>query len=335
MKDFVSDVASLESCVGKVSAAVNMKVIDHLDDGARRWIAASPFLFAAFGGVDGVRITASGGEPGRVRVIDPKRFKLSLASLDDPHSARKGSGFAALFLTPSIGETLRVNGRVLAVADDEIEILVEECYVHCAKALIRSNFWNASPEPDVPEEASDFLAASRFLALATTNAQGDTDISPKGDPSGAMIRIEQDSVWYADRPGNRRMDSFRNILEQPAIAAAALIPGSNRMVILSGVVRISTAAPMRACFSVEGKTPHLVTCIEEPSMIIRESPALIRAGLWPAAPRADGIDPAAMFVAHVKLSKAGGLQAKLVRTVLSVPRLMEIGLQHDYKNNLY
>jgi uncharacterized protein len=84
------------------------------------------------------------------------------------------------------------------------------------------------------------------------------------------------------------VDSFRNILEQPAIAAAALIPGANRMVLLSGVAQISTDASMRDCFAVEGKTPHLVTCIEEPSMIIRERPALIRAGLWPAAPRAEG-----------------------------------------------
>jgi hypothetical protein len=334
MVSSITDIGALEACVGKVSEAVNMKVIDHLDDGARRWIAASPFLFAAFGGGDGVRITAGGGETEFVRVIDSKRIKLSTALLDDPHLARKGCGFGALFLTPSVGETLRVNGRVLVVAD-EIEILVEECYVHCAKALIRSNFWNASPVIDVPEEASDFLAASRFLALATTNAQGDADISPKGDPSGAMVRFDQRSAWYADRPGNRRVDSFRNILGQPSIAAAALIPGSSRMVLFSGVARISTDASMRACFAVEGKTPQLVTCIEEPSMIIRESPALIRAGLWPAAPRVEGIDPAAMLVAHVNLSKADGSQAQLLRSVLSVPGRMEKELQLDYKNNLY
>jgi uncharacterized protein len=257
------------------------------------------------------------------------------ASLDDPRIAREGLGFGGLFLTPSVGETLRVNGKVQLSGEDEIEVLVEECYVHCAKALIRSNFWNAPPEPEAPEEAEKFLAASRFLALATINADGAADISPKGDPSGAMIRIEQSSAWYADRPGNRRVDSFRNILEQPVIAAAALIPGSNRMALLSGVARISTNASMRAGFAVEGKTPNLVTCIDDPSITIRESPALGRARLWPAAARAEWIDPAAMFVAHVKRSKSKGLQAKIARAVLSVPGLMEKGLEMDYKKNLY
>jgi predicted pyridoxine 5'-phosphate oxidase superfamily flavin-nucleotide-binding protein len=171
--------------------------------------------------------------------------------------------------------------------------------------------------------------------MCIEESQGEGDISPKGNLSGAMVHIDQRAAWYANRQGNRWVDSFRNILEQSAIAAAALIPESTRMVLFSGVARISTDASMRECFAVEGKTPHLVTCIEEPSIIIRESPAVIRAGLWPAAPRVEGVDPAAMFVAYVKLSKAGGLQAKFVRSVLSVPGLMEKGLQLDYKNSLY
>jgi len=56
---------------------------------------------------------------------------------------------------------------------------------------------------------------------------------------------------------------------------------------------------------------------------------------WPVQPIAADIDPAAMFVAHVRESKAKGLQAKLARAALKVPGLMEKGLQHDYKNNLY
>lgn len=335
MREVIDDIAALEACIGKTPGPVQLKVIDHLDAGALRWIAASPLCFAAFGDSAGIAITPGGGEPGFARAIDATRLHLPAALLDEPQLARAGQGFGALFLVPGIGETLRVNGRVAAVDGDDIEIAVEECYVHCAKALIRSDFWGAQPRPEAPATAADFLAASRFMALASVDAQGRADVSPKGDPQGTMIRLDGDAAWYADRPGNRRIDSFRNILTQPQVAAAALIPGSTHIALLSGTARITTDAAMRAAFAVDGKTPLIATCIEQPRLTVRDSAALMRARLWPAAPRPQDIDPAAMFVAHVKLSKARGLQATLVRTALSVPGLMEQGLRHDYKNNLY
>lgn len=339
MNDAVDTIAALEACIGKTPGAIHLKVIDHLDAGALRWIASSTLVFAGCGGGDGsdgdVAVTLGGGEPGFARALDPARLRLPLASLDRPQLLRAGSGFGALFLSPGIGETLRVNGRVALVDDTAIEIAVDECYVHCAKALLRSHFWSAAPCDDVPSGPTAFLAASRLVALATMDAQGRCDLSPKGDPAGAMIRLREGRVWYADRPGNRRADSFRNILAQPRIAALALIPGSSQVASLSGIARITSDAAMRADFSVEGKTPLLATCVEQLALDIYASPALARARLWPVATRAADIDPAAMLVAHVKGNKTRSLQATLVRTALSVPGLMEKGLQSDYKNNLY
>lgn len=335
MSDSIESIAALEACIGKGPKAIDLKVIDHLDDGARRWIASSPLLFAAFGDGRNVGMTLGGGERGFVQVLDTSRLRMPLTALDEPRLAREGLGFGALFLTPSIGETLRVGGRVASVGGGEAEIVVDECYVHCAKALIRSNFWEAPVSSEIPDDAPAFLAASRFMALATVDAQGHADVSPKGDPRDMLLRLQQGCAWYADRPGNRRADSFRNILTQPRVAAALLIPGCTKVAMLSGTARITTDAAMRAGFSVAGKTPVLVTCIEQPALTVRESAAVGRAGLWPAKPRAEGIDPAAMFVAHIKHSKARGLQAKLVRAAVSVSGLMEKGLQRDYRDNLY
>lgn len=339
MNDAVDNIAALEACIGKTPGAINLKVIDHLDAGALRWIATSTLVFAGCGGGDdsdgNVAVTLGGGAPGFARAMDPARLRLPLASLDRPQLLRAGSGFGALFLSPGIGETLRVNGRVVLVDDNDIEIAVDECYVHCAKALLRSHFWSAAPRDDAPPDATAFLAASRFVALATMDAQGRCDLSPKGDPAGAMIRLHEGRVWYADRPGNRRADSFRNILAQPRIAAVALVPGSSQVASLSGTARITSDANVRANFTVEGKTPSLATCVEQLTLDIYPSPALARARLWPVAARAADIDPAAMLVAHVKGNKTRSLRATLVRTALSVPGLMEKGLQSDYKNNLY
>jgi len=340
VSDAVDNVAALEACIGKTPGAVQLKVIDHLDDGALRWIASSPLLIAGLGRDAGaargdIAVTLGGGAPGFVRAPSATQLQVPRSALDHPQLACAGQGFGALFLSPGIGETLRVNGRVVAVSDADVDVAVDECYVHCAKALIRSDFWQATPTRDVPGDAGGFLAACRFMGLATMDAQGRCDLSPKGDPAGAMMRLQDACVWYADRPGNRRADSFRNILAQPTIAAVAMIPGSTQVAVLSGRARLSTAAAVRGLFAVAGRTPLLATCVEHPGLQVYASAALARARLWPVAPRAAGIDPAAMLVAHVKGNRTRGLQAALVRTALSVPGLMEKGLQSDYKNNLY
>src|SRR3546814_14851297 len=87
-----------------------------------------------------------------------------------------GACFGSLCPVTVIGETLRINGRVAAVADGAARIAVTECYVHCAKALIRSGFWSATPSPAAPATPGAFTAAARFMALATIDAAGCADL---------------------------------------------------------------------------------------------------------------------------------------------------------------
>lgn len=331
----IHDVATLEACVGKVPGPLDMKVMDHLDDSALRWLDLSPLLFAAFGRDGRIGVTLGTGTPGFVTALDPQRLRVPVAALDDPQLARVGDGFGSLLLLPGVPETLRINGRVAAVDDDAIEIAVEECYLHCAKALIRSEFWAAAPRSEAPDAIDGFLAQTRFMALATIDANGRADVSPKGDPAGTMLRLQDGAVWYADRPGNRRVDSFRNILTQPRIAALALIPGTMRVAVLGGSATITTDGTMRAAFAVRERVPRIVTRVDAPTLELRDSTALARLSPWPVAAPAADIDAAAMFVAHVQQSTATGMQAKIARAALKVPGLMKKGLDHDYKNNLY
>src|SRR3546814_10534930 len=69
-----------------------------------------------------------------------------------------------------------------------------------------------------------------------------------------MAHIAGDQLWFADRPGNRRADSFRNIIAQPRIAAALLIPGSPRVAILRGTAMLTDDATARASFEVQGRS---------------------------------------------------------------------------------
>lgn len=336
MTDRIATIADLEAVVGKTPPTMHLKVIDHLDEGALRWIASSPLMIAGFGDRSGVQVTLGGGSPGFARG-DARTLRLPIAALDDPELARPGMAAGSLFLSPGLGETLRVNGKVAGVEADAVIIAVEECYGHCAKALIRSEFWSAAPLSAAPDELAEFAAASRFMALATISREDHADLSPKGDPAGRMALMDDDALWFADRPGNRRVDSFRNIIEQPRVAAALLIPGSALVLILCGQAELTTDLVARQRFEVQDKVPLLACRVQARTARLRVSPALERANLWPVRGQTD-IDPAKLFVEHIKLNKAGGISAMLARASLSAPGVADLlkkGLEKDYKDNLY
>ena len=330
----VDSIAGLEAIMGKAPPAVNLKVIDHVDATARRWLEASPLMFAGFGDASGIAITLGGGGAG-FAAADDKTLTIPLAALDDPALAVPGASFGSLFLVPGIGETLRINGRVAAVAGGDVQVAVEECYVHCAKALIRSGFWSADPIEAAPAAIPAFAAAACFMALATIDAAGHADLSPKGDPAGSMAHLDGDQLWFADRPGNRRTDSFRNLIVQPRIAAALLIPGSADVAILRGTAMLTDDETARATFAVKDKVPLLATRVDDLAIERRSSAALARAALWPAAPAPTDIKPAKMFAEHVRLNKDKGLGARIAGAFVSMPGLMQRGLEKDYKDNLY
>lgn len=334
----IATVADLEACVGEMPAPMQLKVIDHLDAGALKWIAASPFAILGCGRAPNIGITSDigitlgGGAPGFVQASRVE-MRLAVETIDAPELAVPGMGFGSLFLLPGIRETLRVNGHIAEMGNGEVVVKVKECYGHCGKALIRSGFWDAAPTDASADGLGDFAAASRFMALATVDTEGRADVSPKGDPAGRMAHVRNGELCFADRPGNRRVDSFRNILAQPHVAALLAIPGSTTVMRLSGKARLTTDEAARSAFVVQDKTPKLVTAVRDLSVELYESPALVRARLWPVLAPTTGIEPSKLFVDHVKLNK--GLAAKVLGSVMSVPGLAQKSLERDYKKRLY
>jgi PPOX class probable FMN-dependent enzyme len=138
------------------------KEIRHLDQHCRRFIALSPFVVLASAD-EANRCDASprGGDPGFVKVVDDTTLLIPDAPgnnrLDTLQNIQASGRIGLLFLVPGVDETLRVNGRARVSADAEhirlctnerrapkvvIEVQAEEVYLHCAKALMRSNLWN-------------------------------------------------------------------------------------------------------------------------------------------------------------------------------------------------
>ncbi|RYG74605.1 pyridoxamine 5-phosphate oxidase [bacterium] len=331
MTDDITSVAALEDRIGKAPAIVHLKTIDHLDQGARDWIAASPLMFATFGNTSNVGGTIGGNELGWATTTTHE-LRLPTSWLDDPTLAQPGVGFGSIFLIPSLSEILRVNGQVTDVEKDEIQISVEECYLHCGKPLIRSGFWSAIPE-EAAQDASTFALQSRFLALSTVDTKGRADLSPKGDPAGAMACFRDGTLWFADRPGNKRIDSFRNIVTQSNVAATLLIPGSTQVLSLSGTARITEDEDIRSYFTVQGKTPALLIGIAPRSSALEESAALNRVYPWPAPAVPAHISSSKIGVEHIRLNKSA--EAQKIAELLSQPNLLEQKMAQDYQDNLY
>jgi predicted pyridoxine 5'-phosphate oxidase superfamily flavin-nucleotide-binding protein len=332
----IDTVEALERVNGATPPQMHLKVIDHLDGGALRWLAHSPLAIVGIGGAQGMSISLAGGAPGFAGGT-AKRLAVPLAACDAPESIAIGARFGSLFLIPGIGETLRINGVVRTMDTGEAGIVVEEVYGHCAKALIRSEFWKPGNGIAAPAGTAEFVAASRFLALATGNAQGQADVSPKGDPAGRMAWLDEQRLWFADRPGNRRVDSFRNIIERDQVAITLFVPGSNIVARMAGRAMLTTDEAIRQRFEVQGKLPRLAVGIELRGIELGESRALARARLWPVRSTPD-IDPARLFLDHVRANRDGGAAAAVSRSLLRIPGvegLFRKGLAKDYRDNLY
>lgn len=322
----------LESKFGTPNALVSAKTINHLDAGALSWITASTIMIASVGQGHEIDVVCAGGPPGWAGG-DKMMLRLPTSALDAPQQLVPGSGFGSIFMVASLNELLRVNGRIASNDGIEVEVSVEECFLHCGKALIRSDFW--SGETDGADHGSLQYTAGRcrFMALATYDPQSGADLSPKGDPAGLMVHLGQDTLRFADRPGNRRIDSFRNIIDQPSVAAALLVPGSRNLVVVRGRARITDDLTERERFTVLEKIPELVTVIEDIRIDQRESRALAAATAWPTPAAPAGVNVGKIGAGHLKLGK--GVGAKLAGIAMSVPGLAKSAMAKDYKTNLY
>lgn len=127
----------------------------------------------------------------------------------------------------------------------------------------------------------DWLAASPFCVLATAAADGSCDVSPKGDPAGDLVHvIDPVTLALAERPGNRRADGYRNILENPHVGLNFFIPGRGDTLRVNGRARLVSDAPFFDAMVVQGHRPVLAVVVEIDELFHHCAKAFLRSGLW-------------------------------------------------------
>jgi PPOX class probable FMN-dependent enzyme len=127
----------------------------------------------------------------------------------------------------------------------------------------------------------EWLAASPFCVMATSDTDGSCDASPKGDPAGQLVHVIDDrTIALAERPGNKRADGYRNILGNPHVGLNFLIPGRGDTLRINGRARLVSDAPFFDEMVVKGHRPVLAVVVEIDDIFFHCAKAFLRSGLW-------------------------------------------------------
>jgi uncharacterized protein len=132
------------------------------------------------------------------------------------------------------------------------------------------------------EHCRRFIALSPLLFIATSNRAGMCDVSPKGDAPGFVRVLSEKLLAIPDRPGNRRTDTMRNLLENPHVGLIFVIPGLRETLRINGTAGIYRAPELLATMSVQGKVPLVALGVEVQEVFLHCGRALVRAHLWDA-----------------------------------------------------
>jgi len=135
-----------------------------------------------------------------------------------------------------------------------------------------------------------WLARSPFCLLATAAPDGTCDVSPKGDPDGFTVVLDDRTIAIPDRPGNRRGDGFRNLLRNPHVGLLYLVPGRSDTLRINGRTRLLSDAPFFDDLTVQGHRPELAIVVEIEEVFYHCAKAFLRAQLWePQSWHPDGL----------------------------------------------
>jgi len=196
--------------------------------------------------------------------------------------------------------------------------------IHMTEALSRDHFVTSIDQlapfygkpygPSIVKESDRitasyraFIEAAPFFALATAGEDG-LDCSPRGDAPGFVRVHDEKTLLVPDRLGNNRIDSLRNILQDPRVALLFLIPGCGETIRVNGRAAISIDPALGQTFVVNGKTPRAVLVVTVERIYYQCAKAIVRSKLWDASRQVDrkSLPSSGTILAELTQGKMGG-----------------------------
>lgn len=148
------------------------------------------------------------------------------------------------------------------------------------------------------EPTTSFIAASRFLLVGTTAADGTADVSPRGGPAGFVRVLDDHRLVIPDLNGNRRIDTLRNIAENPQVGLLFLVPGNGETLRVNGRAVVSTDEQLLSMFDDEFRRPQSAIGVEVDEVFLHCAKSIRRSSLWePEGWVAEPLSPGEILVA--------------------------------------
>ena len=180
----------------------------------------------------------------------------------------------------------------------------------------------------IDDHIRNFLGMSTFITIASINADGKMDVSPKGDPPGFVKVVDERTIAIPERPGNRRADTFTNVLENPSVALICLVPGMDETMRINGRAELSTDPDLLATMEVNGHVPVIALLVHIEEALIHCGKALKRGRVWDSEAQIDRSKFPKMGEVMFDHGKYGD------KYDITRGQIAEMA-QDDYENNVY
>ncbi|MDG5471906.1 pyridoxamine 5'-phosphate oxidase family protein [Jeotgalibacillus sp. ET6] len=158
--------------------------------------------------------------------------------------------------------------------------------------------------PAIDRHCRTFISKSPFLVMSTSDEKGRCDASPRGDFPGFVHVLNEKTLIIPERPGNKRVDSMRNLLINPGIGLLFFIPGLGETLRVNGKAQLIQDEEILSQLAFKGKEPLLAIAVEVEECFIHCAKAFRRSGLWDpdSWPAGQELPSAAkMIIEHAKI----------------------------------
>jgi PPOX class probable FMN-dependent enzyme len=175
----------------------------------------------------------------------------------------------------------------------------------------------------ISEEARAYIERSPFLVLATCDAGGKLDASPKGDEPGFCWIEDERTLVIPDRPGNKLVYGLQNILVNPRVGVIFMLPGTPETVRINGRASLTADPELLARLAARGKPAVLAIRVEVEECFYHCAKAFLRSKLWKPE----------SWQERMKIS-FGAMAAKRMKLGDDVAAKFDAAVEDDYRNNL-
>ncbi|MBO1256375.1 pyridoxamine 5'-phosphate oxidase family protein [Alteromonas sp. 5E99-2] len=189
---------------------------------------------------------------------------------------------------------------------------IDDKYILKNEAQLREQFgettesiW-AKAASFISEPMKEFIALSPFCCISSYDNTGRTDISPRGDAPGFVTVADSGELLIPDRPGNRRYDTIRNIMETRHVSLLFMIPDIAITLRVNGHAQVTFDPDILARFSVQGRLPQMALVITVQEAYGHCAKAILRGKVWQDDYKVDTQDAptlASLMSSHLDLQK--------------------------------